>query len=389
MEPAAFAVHTMSPGFYDESRVGYSLVSILRGMASPAITTWTYVLGKSPSVEDDSVIPLLPRHLYRYTSRWVRRPSATLVARFGHRIRRGDIAYMWVENPPDVTRRLQRRGALVVREMINCTLQRRRDELRHAYALLDLPDGSGISDADIELERASLLAADAVFCPNACVYESVRAYGVAPERCLRASYGWSPQRINGTSEALPKAPGTTFLFVGSADVRKGFPWLLEAWAAAGIEGRLVIAGNIEPWIQARYAHILERPDVMALGYVRDIGAVYRSADVFCFPSWEEGGPMVTIEAMGAGLPCIVTDMGSAGIVAGPADGAIVVPPGDSAAMVEAMRLLSRDAPLRLEMSQAARRTAAAYTWPLVGKRRSDALRGLRARAGFETTDKPA
>ena len=381
MQPA-FAIHTTSPGFYDESRVGYSLVSILRNIASPTIQTWIYVLGKSPSVDDEKVLALLPKAFYKYTSRWIRRPSAALVARFGHRMRRGDIAYMWVENPPEVSRRLQKMGVLVVREMINCTLRRRRDELRRAYELLGLPDESGITDADIELEQASLLSADAVFCPNECVHESVMAYGVAPERCIRTSYGWSPERINASAEPPSKAPGTTFLFVGTADVRKGFPCLLEAWAAANVDGRLVVAGVIEPLLQKRYAHILSRPDVVSLGYVRDIGAVYRSADVFCFPSWEEGGPMVTIEAMGAGLPCIVTQMGGSGIVSGPADGAIVVAPGDVRAIAEAMRRFSADAEARLEMGRAARRTAAAYTWQQVGKRRSDALVRLRERAGF-------
>ena len=381
MQPA-FAIHTISPGFYDESRVGYSLVSILRNVASPTIQTWTYVLGKASSVDDDKVLPLLPKVFYKYTSRWIHRPSATLVARFGHRMQRGDIAYMWVENPPDVSRKLQKKGVLVVREMINCTLRRRRDELRRAYDLLGLPDESGITDTDIDLEQASLLSADAVFCPNECVHESVMAYGVPAERCIRTSYGWSPGRINASSEPPPRAPGTTFLFVGTADVRKGFPCLLEAWAAANVEGRLVVAGVIEPSLQERYAHILSRPEVEPLGYVRDIGAVYRSADVFCFPSWEEGGPMVTIEAMGAGLPCIVTQMGGSGIVSGPADGAIVVGPGDVEAIAVAMRELSADLEARLEMGRAARRTAEGYTWQRVGQRRSDALVRLRERAGF-------
>jgi glycosyltransferase involved in cell wall biosynthesis len=381
MQPL-FSIHAMAPGYYDESRVGYSLVSILRNVASPTIGTWTYVLGKPASLTDKKVLALLPNTFYRYTSRWIRRPSAALAARFGHRMRRGDIAYMWVENPPEVTRALQHKGVLVVREMINCTLSRRREELRRAYQLLGLPDQSGISDADIALEQASLLAADAVFCPNRCVYESVKAYGVAAQRCIRASYGWSPERINGSTEALAKSAGTTFLFVGTADVRKGFPCLLEAWDAAHVEGRLVIAGVIEPWLQERYAHILSRPDVVSLGYVRDIGAVYRSADVFCFPSWEEGGPMVTIEAMGAGLPCIVTEMGGSGIVDGPADGAIVVAPGDVGAMTDAIRRLSADPAARQEMGHAARRTAEQYTWQKVGQRRSEALVRLRESAGF-------
>lgn len=379
-DPASFCIHTTAPGFYEETRVGYSLVSIVRAVASPTIRTQIYTLGKAKHVHDDSVHPLLPRPFYKYTHKLVGEPCAAIVARFGRRMKPRDIVYMWSENPPNVTRKLQAMGMVVIREMINCTLDRRRDELRRAYALLGLPDGSGITDAAIAFERDSLLSADAVFCPNACVYESVMAYGVPAERCLRTSYGWSEARINKTTERRPKPPGTTFLFVGSADVRKGFPWVLEAWSHAGIDGQLWIAGHIEPWIRDKYAEILARPDVVDLGYVTDIGAVYRSADVFVFPSWEEGGPMVTIEAMGAGLPCIVTEMGGAGIVSAESGGVVMVPPGGTDAMVAAMRQLAADEPARLAMGRRAREIADQHTWELVGERRRQDFIRVRERA---------
>jgi glycosyltransferase involved in cell wall biosynthesis len=372
----SFSVHAVFPNYYDGTRVSYSLKAIVESMASPTVGTHAYVMAKARHVRRE-VSALLPIALYAYTSRLVRHPCAAIVRRFWHRMKPGDVAYFWMTNPPEVTRALQGKGLWVVREMINCTAQRRRDELRRAYALLGLPDGSDISDADIERERAELLAADAVFCPNPLVLESVLAYGVAPGRCIRASYGWSPQRIDGSSQHMPKAPGLNVLFVGSADVRKGFPWLLEAWAQAGIEGRLLLAGTIDAKTRSSYASILSRPDVMELGYVRDIGAVYRSADVFCFPSWEEGGPMVTIEAMATGLPCIVTPMGSAGIVSEQTDGALIVEPGDASAIASAMRRLAEDKAAREAMGRRAREIAAGYAWEQVGRRRAEALVRLR------------
>jgi glycosyltransferase involved in cell wall biosynthesis len=140
---------------------------------------------------------------------------------------------------------------------------------------------------------------------------------------------------------------------------------------------LLIAGTIDAKIRSSYASILSRPDVLELGYVRDIGAVYRSADVFCFPSWEEGGPMVTIEAMAAGLPCIVTPMGSAGIVSEQTGGALIVEPGDANAIAGAMRRLAADQEARAALGRRARDIAASYTWEQVGQRRGEALVRLR------------
>lgn len=375
-----FCIHAVMPNYYDESRVGYSMKSIVDAMASPTIRTCSYVLGRGKNVHDASVSALLPTWLYAYTSKLVRKPCESIVARFRHRMKQGDVAYLWLSNPPAVTQALQRRGLWVVREMINCTLERSREELRHAHRILGLPERTTISDADIAQERADLLSADAVFCPNEHVYESVMAYGVASDRCLRTSYGWTEARIHTHSEPMAKGVGTTFLFVGSGDVRKGFPWVLEAWAQAGAHGRLLLAGLIEPGIRERYAAILSRPDVVELGYVEDIGAVYRSADVFCFPSWEEGGPMVTIEAMGAGLACIVTPMGSAGLLSESSGAALIVLPGDTAALGNAMRQMAADDVARRRMAQRARDIAADYTWQRVGKRRAEAIISLRLRA---------
>jgi glycosyltransferase involved in cell wall biosynthesis len=271
----------------------------------------------------------------------------------------------------------------VAREMINCTWLRRRRELRAAYDLLGQADASGISDEMIEREREQLLAADAVFCPNDFVLESVLEYGVPKHRCIATSYGWGEDRIlepASEQKAGDRARGIVVLFVGTGDVRKGLPWLLEAWRKAEVKGELRIAGVIDPEVRARYAHILARDDVRELGWVEDVGGVYRSADVFCFPSWEEGGPLVTIEAMACGLPCVVTPMGGgAGIVRDSRDG-IVVRPGDAEGIAAAFVRLASDDALRREMGERARITAREFTWQAVGHRRADALLRLARRA---------
>lgn len=44
------------------------------------------------------------------------------------------------------------------------------------------------------------------------------------------------------------------------------------------------------------------------GYQERMPCIYRNADIFLFPSKREGMPTALIEAMAAGLPCIVTDI---------------------------------------------------------------------------------
>jgi glycosyltransferase involved in cell wall biosynthesis len=82
-------------------------------------------------------------------------------------------------------------------------------------------------------------------------------------------------------------------------------------------------------------------------------AFMRSLDVFVLPSLAEGTPNSVIEAMAHGLPVIATEVGGIpDLLSG--DSGILVPPGDVAALVEAMRRLASDPDLRARMGRAAR-----------------------------------
>jgi len=79
----------------------------------------------------------------------------------------------------------------------------------------------------------------------------------------------------------------------------------------------------------------------------------RTLDVFVLPSFAEGTSKSVIEAMAHGLPVITTNVGgSPDLLA--AEAGILVPPGDSAALADAMRCLASDPALRKRMGQAAR-----------------------------------
>lgn len=48
--------------------------------------------------------------------------------------------------------------------------------------------------------------------------------------------------------------------------------------------------------------------VRMIGFQEDMARIYQSADMFVFPSLQEGMPTALMEAMAAGLPCIVSDI---------------------------------------------------------------------------------
>jgi glycosyltransferase involved in cell wall biosynthesis len=99
-----------------------------------------------------------------------------------------------------------------------------------------------------------------------------------------------------------------------------------------------------------------------LGARRDLGNVLAAIDIFVMPSFWEGLPLSMVLAMGAGLPVVATRV--AGIPEVVEDGVsgLLVPPGDTAALGDALARVINDDTLSVLMGQAAR----AYVRPRFG-----------------------
>src|SRR5215211_2168338 len=82
-------------------------------------------------------------------------------------------------------------------------------------------------------------------------------------------------------------------------------------------------------------------------------AFMRTLDVFVLPSFAEGTSKSVIEAMAHGLPIITTNVGGSPDLLTPEAG-ILIPPGDSGALADAMQCLASDPALRKRMGHAAR-----------------------------------
>jgi glycosyltransferase involved in cell wall biosynthesis len=76
----------------------------------------------------------------------------------------------------------------------------------------------------------------------------------------------------------------------------------------------------------------------------------RQSDFFCLPSYSEGQPIAIIEAMTAGLPIIATAIGTIPEMVN-SENAILIEPGDSEALTQAIARLVRSGELRTRMGQ--------------------------------------
>ncbi len=84
-----------------------------------------------------------------------------------------------------------------------------------------------------------------------------------------------------------------------------------------------------------------------------LNELYEQADLFVLPSYHEGYGMVLDEAIARGLPIIASDAGAIPSTV-PAAAGLLVPPGDSEALADALRRFMEDQGLRHSLQSAAR-----------------------------------
>ncbi len=298
------------------------------------------------------------------------------VRRFLGSLRKGDIVYAWPMAPLDMLREVKARGHLLLIEALNSAQPTYQRILTDAYRRLGEHRHTSDEPDAIERERERFQLADRVFTASPLTTQSYIEAGIREDHILESFYGWEPDRFRGTVRALPPADGLTVLFVGTPIVRKGVHLLLQAWDRANIPGRLVVVGGRpEPIIAERFPQYLNRPDIQWLSWSNDVGEFFRSADVFAFPSLEEGSPLVIYEAMGCGLPAVASPMGG-GAIGWQGEGIIILDPYDVDAWAETFRRLGTDHAYRRELAEQARRSAQNFTWKAVGLKRLSQITSL-------------
>jgi glycosyltransferase involved in cell wall biosynthesis len=157
-------------------------------------------------------------------------------------------------------------------------------------------------------------------------------------------------------------PGPRLLFVGRLVYYKGLQVLLQS--ARDWRGTLVIVGEgaLEPELRRLAAELDLADRVRFIGHVEDeqLPAYYQACDALVLPSLArtEAFGVVQVEAMAAGLPVVSTRLPT-GVPWVNQHGAtgLVVPPGDAAALGEALNRLSGSESLRRSLGEAGSRRA--------------------------------
>jgi glycosyltransferase involved in cell wall biosynthesis len=219
--------------------------------------------------------------------------------------------------------------------------------------------------------RAAVRRADAIITPSRNTAEDVLSRTrVEPAKLhvvpLAASLDIETTDADLTLARL-KVPEPFILFTGTLEPRKNLVRLIRAYrrvAATGVPHALVLAGALGWHHSALMREIaLEGPGEIALTgplSAEDLDALYRSADVFVYPSLYEGFGLPVIEAMARGIPTVASSTSSLPEVGG--DAALWVNPRSVREIAHAIETILTDLDLAERLSARGRRRAEQFSW---------------------------
>ncbi|HVM11015.1 MAG TPA: glycosyltransferase family 1 protein [Actinomycetota bacterium] len=213
----------------------------------------------------------------------------------------------------------------------------------------------------------------------------IRFYGVEPDRVhvipLAASLPETTGAGTETLERLRVRPPYV-LFVGTLEPRKNLVRLVRAYRRAVAEGgfphQLVLAGPLG-WHPQRLLAELKGGgpgEVVLAGRTRteDLDTLYRSAEIFAYPSLYEGFGLPVLEAMVRGVPVLTSTSSSLPEVAG--DAALSVNPRSVTAIAEALAELMSNGPERERLSKAGLARAESSSWTRTANETLKVYKGL-------------
>jgi glycosyltransferase involved in cell wall biosynthesis len=167
----------------------------------------------------------------------------------------------------------------------------------------------------------------------------------------------TPERIGQMRRQLAIAPEVfAFFFVGRLNAVKDLGTLLEAFAAlpadVGDRARLYLVGDgpERAALAARQQALGLNDRVIFLGARHDVADLLMAADTFVMSSRSEGLPMVLLEAMAAGVPCVATAVGGIPSLFGD-DRGVSAPAQDPSALADAMAAVARSPELRQRLAR--------------------------------------
>jgi glycosyltransferase involved in cell wall biosynthesis len=251
-------------------------------------------------------------------------------------------------------RTARKRGARFVCDRGSSHIRTQRDLLREEHEIWGI-QYTGIDPRIVDLEEAEYAEADCITVPSSFNRQSFIDRGVPADKVKLLSYGVDLSRFHPSG-----APDTTrfdVLFAGSFSVRKGVPYLLQAFQKLRHPRKsLTFAGPInDSLVEVMKKSGFWSGDIRMLGNLPQtrLRELMSTSHVMVLPSIEEGLAMVQAQAMACRCPVIATEHTGARDLFEDGRQGWILPIRDSDAVAYSLQRLAEDPALRDVMAEEA------------------------------------
>jgi glycosyltransferase involved in cell wall biosynthesis len=202
-------------------------------------------------------------------------------------------------------------------------------------------------------EEAIYALADAITVPSNVARRSFLAQGVPAEKLHVIPYGVRLDKFTPTGP--PPADSFDVLFAGQISLRKGIPYLLEAFhRLRHPRKRLTLVGSVQDDLRPLLA-TLPTEDVTFTGSIPqpELARLMSRSHALALASVEEGLALVQSQAMACGCPVVATTASGAEDLFTDGVEGFIVPDRDPVALANRLQQLADDPALRQQISAAA------------------------------------
>ncbi|HTC74717.1 MAG TPA: glycosyltransferase family 4 protein [Edaphobacter sp.] len=219
------------------------------------------------------------------------------------------------------------------------------------YRRWNLPQPLSKPHITIREEKIYALA-DAITVPSTVAKRSFVAMGIAPEKVHVIPYGVRLDHFTRTED--PQQDSFELLFAGQVSLRKGIPYLLQAFARLNHPNkRLTIAGAIQDDIRPLLT-LLPTDNVVFTGPLSQsqLAKQMSASHLLVLPSIEEGLALVQGQAMACGCPVLATTATGAEDLFTNGQQGFIVSDRDVDALTQRMQQIAGDPALQRRLSEA-------------------------------------
>lgn len=239
----------------------------------------------------------------------------------------------------------------------------------------------GVDPWIIDREVDEYAQADCITVPSTFNVRSFVRQGVPADKLRKVSYGVNLERFHPSQ--CPRQGHFDVLFAGGMSLRKGIPYLLQAFKALVHPRKsLTFAGApSQPLIDLMRGKGLWSDDIKVLGHVdqSQLKDVMSSSHVLVLPSIEEGLALVQAQAMACGCPVIASEHTGAEDLFEHGQQGFITPIRDAERITQHLQALADDESLQQRMSALAlQRVKKAGGWHDYGEQAVAVYRGLLA-----------